>query len=936
MSRVTSTAFLLAGASAWALPAVAEESTVLEEVVITGSRVIKNGDSSPTPVTVLETQDIQKIQPTTLADGLQLMPVFAGSRGQFSNPSATGGVGGGNGVASQLNLRNIGAYRNLILFDGHRVPPTSITGIVDMDMIPQALIQRVDTVTGGVSAVYGSDAVTGVINFITNRNFNGIESHAQYGVSEHGDGKAYNAGIVAGTSLFDGRGHIEGSYEYRDDKGILFRSARSWSNQWIVGGTGTAANPFVLLENGRISNQPFGGLISTGLFAGQNFAANGVLTPFVNGASAGAANRQIGGDGGYNDTSMKAPLESHQLFGRFDFDFTDKLTGYFVAAANLKTNSFYADTMALNNVTLSSQNAFLSPTYRSQLAAAGQTTFRLGKLVQDVRFNPEADSDQYFFNTGLEGKLGSYDWTFSLTRGSTKLSTTLQSNVNEERLAASLDAVIDPATGQPVCNTTLTNPGLRPGCVPFNPFGPTAASAAAIDYVLGEVNYVGKMTMDDVTADIAGEPFSTWAGPVSLALSGEWRRLEYRGTSDGRPSDFANCAGLRFNCTQGTTFLWRQTFPSFPEVSQSVKEAAFEFDAPLVKDVPLVDSFNLNGAVRYTSYDTSGDYTTWKVGLDWHVNEELRFRGTQSRDIRAPTLNDLFAPQSVVIVNNTDSLTNTTPVIPSVNFGNSSLTAEIGKTTTAGVVWHPSWLPKFSVALDAYHITISDAITTVQGFNPTLQQNCYLSGGSSPYCALQTRPNGFTDTSAANAATSWLVTPINIAEIETKGADFEVNYAGSLFGRDLSLRGLAAYQPHIYIRQPAVPTLDQGGVAFGPTGMTASPVWRLTAFASYKVTDSFTVDVAERYRSPLKLAADDPNVFWVKNRVRSWATTNLNLGYDMKLESGRFSLFANIQNLFDQDPPGAQAGNNPGLFNGWPGSDDPTGRYYTVGVRFTY
>jgi outer membrane receptor protein involved in Fe transport len=925
---------LLAGAGAWALPALADDP-VLEEVVITGSRVIKNGDSSPTPVTVLETQDIQKVQPTTLADGLNLMPVFAGSRGQFSNPSATGGVGGGNGVASQLNLRNIGSYRNLILFDGHRVPPTSITGIVDIDMIPQALIQRVDTVTGGVSAVYGSDAVTGVINFVTNRNFNGIASHAQYGESEHSDGEASNAGVVFGTDLFDGRGHFEASYEYRNDKGILYRSARSWSNQWIVGGTGTAANPFVLLENGRISNQPFGGLISTGVLTGQNFAANGVLTPFANGASAGAANRQIGGDGGYNDTSMKAPLESHQLFGRFDLDFTDQLHGYFVAAANLKTNEFYADTMALNNVTLSSQNAFLPATYRSQLATAGQTTFRLGKLVQSVRFHPEADSDQYFFNTGLEGKLGSYDWTLSLTRGSTKLTTTLQDNVNEERLSAALDAVVDPA-GQIVCNSTLTNPGLRPGCVPFNPFGPTAASAAAIDYVLGDVRYVGNMTMDDVTADISGQPFNTWAGPVNVALSGEWRRLEYDGKSNGTPTDFANCTGLRFNCTQGTTFLWRQTFPNFPSVEQSVKEVAFEFDAPLVKDVPLIQSFNLNGAVRYTSYDTSGDYTPWKVGIDWHVNDEFRFRGTQSRDIRAPTLNDLFAPQSVVIVNNTDSLTNTTPVIPSINFGNARLTAEIGKTTTLGFVWKPGWVPGLSLALDAYHITVSDAITTVQGFNPTLQQNCYLSGGTSPYCALQTRPNGFTDTSAANAATSWLVTPINIAEIETKGVDFEVNYATDLFGRALSLRGLAAYQPHIYIRQPAVPTLDQGGVAFGPTGMTASPEWRLTGFVNYQVTDAISVDVAERWRSPLKLAADDPNVFWVKNRVRSWATTSLNVGYDVKLASGQLGLFANIQNLFDQDPPGAQTGNNPGLFNGWPGSDDPTGRYYTVGVRFTY
>jgi outer membrane receptor protein involved in Fe transport len=670
------------------------------------------------------------------------------------------------------------------------------------------------------------------------------------------------------------------------------------------------------------------------VLAGRNFAVDGVLSPFVHGVTANSANREIGGDGGYNDASMKAPLESHQLFGRFDFDFTDQLHGYAVAAANMKTNSFYADTMAINNMLFSAQNAFLAQTYRNQLATAGQTTFRLGKLMQGDRFNPEAKSDQYFFNTGLEGKTGDYRWNFSYTHGKTKLHTTLQNNVNEERLAAALDAVVDPATGQIVCNSTLTNPGLRSGCVPLNVFGPTASTAAALDYVQGNVNYVGNMVMDDVTADISTEPFSTWAGPVIVALSAEWRRQEYSGDSDGTPSDFANCTGLRYNCTQGTTLLWRQTFPDFPEVSQSVKEAALELDVPLVRDVPAVSSLDVNGAVRYTSYDTSGDYTPWKVGLDWHLNDQFRFRATQSSDIRAPTLNDLYAPQSVVIVNFPDLLTNTSPNIPSINYGNADLTAEIGRTTTAGIVWQ---LPSFSVALDFYRIKITKAISTTQGFNTTLQQACYASGGTSPYCALQTRPNGFTDTSAANAATAWLVTPINIAEIKTEGADLEVNWQTDVSGRTLTLRGLAAYQPHIYISQPSIATLDQGGVAFGPTGMTATPVWRLTAFVGYQATDNLRVDLSERWRSSLKLAADVPNVFWIDNHVASFATTNLNIGYEMPLESGNLGLFLNVQNLFDKDPPAAQAtGQTPGLFNGWAGTDDPTGRYFTAGVSFKY
>lgn len=929
----------MAGASVLALTSVASGQEAVEEVLVTGSRVITNGDNSPTPVTVLPMADIVQVQPTTLADGLNLLPVFSGSRGQFSNPSATGGVGAGNGVANQLNLRNIGANRNLILFDGHRLPPTLISGIVDMDMVPQMLIQQVDTVTGGVSAVYGSDAITGVVNFITDRDFNGVKTHAQYGMAEEGDGEAFNGGIAFGTELFGGRGHLEGSYEYREDKGVLYRSDRDWYNQAAIEGAGTAANPYRLYQNVRIATAPFGGLVTNGVLAGRNFAADGVLTPFVHGASTNTACCEVGGDGGYFDSSLKSPLESHQLFGRFDFDFTDDLHGYAVASANLKTNQIYADYVQLTNVTLGSQNGFLAAPYRTELQNAGQSTFRLSKLIDNApRLNPEAESDQYYFNTGLEGKLGDYRWGVSFTHGMTELTTTLHNNINNERLAAALDAVVDPSTGQVVCNVTLTNPNLQPGCVPLNVFGPTAASAGAIDYILGDTQLDAETAMDDVVADIAGAPFSTWAGPVNMALSAEWRRLTYKASSDGEPTDFANCTGLRYNCTSGTTREWVQTFAGSPKVSQTVWETAIEFDAPLLKDKPLVQSFNLNGAARFTSFDTSGDYTTWKVGLDWHMNDAFRFRATRSRDIRAPTLNDLYAPESVVMVNNTDLLTGQSPSVPSINYGNTELTAELGTTTTAGIVWQPDWISQFSFALDGYHIVVDDAVTTVQGFNPTFQRACYASGGTSPYCALQVRPGGFGDTSAANAATAWLVTVINISEIETYGADLEMNWSSEAFGRRFQVRGLATYQPHIYYRTPALATVDMGGVAFGTNGLTASPEWRLTGFVRAEVTDNLSVDLMQRWRSSMKLSGD-PTQVWVNNHVASVGYTNLNVNYRFEHKTlGDVNMFFNVQNLFDKEPPAAAffgANTIPGLFGGWPIGDDPMGRYFTLGVRIS-
>ena len=243
---------------------------------------------------------------STLADALTTLPVFAGSRGSASNPTTAGSAAGGNGSANQLNLRNIGATRTLVLMDGKRIPPTLYNGAVDVDLIPQQFVERVDVVTGGVSAVYGSDAITGVVNYIIDHKFNGIKADASTGVSQLGDAKV-------GTGL-----HLEGGLEYREEDGIDRRSDRDWLNQAGVTGAGTAANPYVLQTNLRQKTFPFGGLITSGALAGKTFRSNGVLSPFVAGTPTGTAAIEVGGDGGYWDSGLLAQLEAKQLFGRAD------------------------------------------------------------------------------------------------------------------------------------------------------------------------------------------------------------------------------------------------------------------------------------------------------------------------------------------------------------------------------------------------------------------------------------------------------------------------------------------------------------------------------------------------------------------------------------------------------------------------------------------
>ncbi|WP_029915025.1 TonB-dependent siderophore receptor [Caulobacter sp. UNC358MFTsu5.1] len=936
MKKLSQTAGLLAGGSllalagaAFAQEAAPDAAATVEEIVVTGSRVIKNGDASPSPVTVVQSADALRVQPGTLADALQILPVFAGSRGSGVNPTSTGSVGAGNASANQLNLRNIGPNRTLVLLDGQRVPPTLLNGVVDVDVIPQMLVQRVDTVTGGVSAVYGSDAMSGVVNYVIDKKFEGLRALAQTGVSSEGDGKKVDVGFAAGTKFAEGRGHFEGSYEYRDEKGIPYRSDRDWMNLWGVAGAGTTANPYTLYSNVHQSGYTFGGLIGSGPLAGQTFATNGVLRPFVHGTATGSSALEIGGEGAYYDSSLLASLKGQQVFGRVDYDLSDSVHAYVQVGGNKKTNSNFSDYLTLNKVTMNSQNAFLAPAYRT--AMAGVTTFTLSELVADAgRLEADSKSDQWIYTAGLDGGIGDYKWGLDFTHGKTELKTTLQNNVNNQRLAAALDAVTD-GSGNIVCNASLTNSAYA-NCKPLNVFGPTAANADAIAYVMQPTHYTADTTMDAVSGQIAGSPVKTWAGDVNIALSAEMRKLSFESKSDALPSDTVNCTGLRYNCTVGGA-LWTQTYASSPKVSQTVKEAALEVDVPLLKDASWAQALNINGAARYTDYDTSGNYWTWKVGFDWRVNDALRFRGTKSRDIRAPTLYELFAPVNSVPVNPVDLLTGLSPRVPSTDLSNPDLTAEIGKTTTAGLVWNPA--PGLSVALDGYHITVTDAIAQIAGSTAAYQQACYASGGSSPFCALQTRPNGYTDTSASNAVTRWYTKYYNIAEIETWGADLEVNYAATLFDRPANLRFLGAWQPHVYYRQPGVTTTDQGGVAFGPLGMAAGPSLRITALARFQPAPNVTLDLMERWRDSMKLGGD-PTQVWADNHIGAFATTSVTLTYEVETKIGKTDLFLNVQNLFDADPPGgAYSGNGTraGMRDGYAIGDDVLGRYFTVGAR---
>ncbi|WP_206243517.1 TonB-dependent receptor [Novosphingobium terrae] len=904
-----------------------------KDIIVTGSRTIKNGNNSPTPVTVVAVDQLLDSHPGSISDAINDLPIFSGSRGQNGNP----GTGVTNNSGNVQNLRALGYTRTLVLWDGHRLPPTTQDGLVDTDMIPQLLLKRVDIVTGGASAVYGSDAISGVVNFITDTTFKGLKLQAIRGVSTYGDDATTDLGIAYGRPFAEGRGHFEVSYQYRNDPGVLSRLDRPWgTHQYTVQGGGTAANPYHLVDNTRISTTTFGGLIRSGPLAGYQFASNGTLSPFVNGAATGTNGYQSGGDGAYYNSSIRAAMRSHQAFARLDYDFTDAIHGYVEGSYTSNHTANYGTYNFVNNITLSATNAYLPAAYQAQTAAGGASSFTYSRMFSDLpRVDTVSQTDQYFINAGLKGNLGSkFKWDASYTNSQVILSTLNDNNINNQKLAAAEDAVTD-GNGNVVCRVTLTNPGLYPGCTPINLFGSGNISPAAAAYITQQTGFRAVTKLNDVQGTISGSPVTLWAGPVNVALTGEWRRLSYTATSNASPTDYANCTGLRYNCTS-STLLWADaTLANRSTVSQSVSEVAGEIDLPLLHDVALARDVSFNGALRYTYYDTSGSAWTYKAGLDWNVSKAFKLRGSYSRDIRAPNLNDLYQPQTAGTGAFTDLLTGQSPTVAVYTAGNPNLKPEVGKTLSVGGVVKPAFMPGFSMSLDYFKITVSDAITNIQGTNPSIQAACYASGGSSPYCALQTRPINFTNTTAANAVTSFTSTVINIARVRTWGFDYEANYAHALFGHPFSLRALVTWQPHIIYEQPGINTIDVAGVSFSSNSLQASPKWRATVFADYKL-GNFQIGVVEKWRSSLAWTGDPTQIFNQPN-TPAVAYTNLNLAVNVPLKSGTVAqMFFNIQNLFNKQPPPAAflgANGNVGAFGGFAYGDDPIGRYFSAGFR---
>jgi iron complex outermembrane receptor protein len=923
----------------FAQDAASEDAAAKDDaIVVTGTRITTTGDNLPTPVTVASTESLLKTSPSNIPDGLNKLPIFALSRGTSNLNNSTD-----NFTGNYLNLRGFGIQRNLILLDGQRMAPTSYTGAVDTNVIPQMLLQRVEVVTGGASAVYGSDAVSGVVNFILNKKFNGLKVEAQSGVAtDYGDAFSWRAGVAYGTDFADGRGHFMASYEHFQQDGIADKESRpNGAAIYAVAGSGTNADPFRLITNARNSAIPFQG---ANLFSGRVFTAPGVLGNPVAGTPQGGA-LASGGDGFYGKgSSATADLKTDQAFARADYDISDNVSiyvqGNFAKARTF--NNFYPN--LIFPVVVSADNAFLSPAARAELAVGPIPGFFLYSRVFDDPnhlLGISADSESWMGAAGLTGKFGNFDWNVHYQHSVSKTVNTTVNNVLLGNLAASLDAVDEglakggAASGKIVCRVSVTNPTIYPGCVPLNGFGASPASqSAALDYITGDNTNTPKFTMDAISASFSGTALENWAGPVRFAVSAEYRKLKLDVSTNAPTGLYANCTGLSpFLCTPGVTVVYRDGHLTPINVSEDVKEAAIEVDFPLLRD-SAVGSINLSGAARYTDYSTSGSATTWKVGGDWQVTDGLRFRATRSRDIRAPSLWELFQPLTSSSSGYFDLKTNSSGVngiVATSQGGNPNLVPEKADTLTFGAIFRPKGVPGLSFAIDYYKITLNNAISQIDGRFASIQTACNASGGTNAFCSLYVRPTPNSFPSLVR------IVNLNASSIKTWGIDAEVNYNFSVGSEGrISLRGLVGYQPQLTtVLAPGIePQVGAGVAATQSTG--GVPKLRLTGFISYS-NPSFSIDLQERWRSSLKWDATRSLVFAIPD-VPSVAYTDVTFTYFPGKNKDR-QIFLSVQNLFNKNPPPyltAGTSGTPAFSFPATSGDDIIGRYITAGVRFKF
>lgn len=929
-----------------------------DTIVVTGSRIRRPDLESASPLAVVDSQQIQSQGIVNTQDLLQKLPQVGIPGLSRTNSNF---LTSGNGVAT-INLRNLGDSRTLVLVNGRRfVPGVAGTSIVDVNNIPADFVDRIEVVTGGASAVYGSDAVAGVVNYVLKTDMQGIVARAQYGITSRGDNPNYTASITGGTKFGpDGRGSVILNGTYSKDLGLLSRKRAISAQDCSAAGCGPqsyssyAAQGRFQLYNGNAATGNAGGYASN-LFTFN--PDNSLVTGFPTGY-------------GFNRNSVRrisTPVERYLAAGSAQYEFSPAATLFLEGTYAKTKSSSQIEALALDSINDATggyaiDNPFIPAAIRQQIIARNSdgitsndvTSIQFRRRQNEVFSRSNTNNrDTFRFAGGLRGDL-SEKWHYEVSGvyGQLKDRTSSQ-DIDISRYANALDAVTD-STGAIVCRNAAARAA---GCVPINLFGYNTASAAASAYVQAqvprEVNI--KNTQVVANASVNGSLLTLPYGDLQVAVGGEYRREKSREDWDALTN-----AGL--NSGNQTP----DTIGSF-----NVKEAFGEVDVPLLKNLPFVHSLSLQGAARYSDYSTIGHVFSWNAGGEYSPFQGLRFRGNYAVANRAPNISELFSSASETFPSVQDPCNNTTAAsagtyaaacraIPAVaaaiarsgtfqytladiqgingfDGGNRNLSEEKGKTLTFGAVIAPDQVRGLSLTVDYFDIKLNNAIGIVP--RATSIQQCLLTN-LPQFCdnVIRSTTTGFIQT--VNAQN------VNIAATKTRGIDVNLRYGRALGLVESDRLDMSVLWTHSlrYRTQsdPSAPVNDGvGNLEYGAVFRD-----KVNATASYSA-GPYSINWTTTYLSPMvdtvrdefaEFSGDLPADIAAHNEIKS------RFYHDVQLraragETSQMELFVGVNNLFDRKPPKLEDTVFYGTITGTTTAADiydPIGRrfYFGAQVRF--
>ncbi len=911
----------------------AQEDVVnLEEIVVTGSRIQRADISASSPVSVYGAEQLESVNTTNVEEFLRDLPQFSPSVGAQGN--------NGNDGSASVDLRNLGEERTLVLVDGKRFVPFDSQGYVDLGMIPSALVKRVEVLTGGASAVYGADAVAGVVNFIFKDDFEGLELDVNYGVTEEGDGDTTDFSLTAGTNFANGRGNIVGNIGYTTADEIT-----------------QADRPFSVFSLDNQLNQEGSSTVPRGgVFAGAD--------AFQFSDSGGEAEPRTDRFNFNPFNLFQVPQDKVTATALAHYDINDNLRAYARASyANNEIDTIIAPSgtffFAFNVPYATNPGGFLGQSAIARFAAfdatesgatandgvangvlIGRRTVELGPRISQY------ENEAFQVVTGLEGEFGNgLKWNAFAQYGETSRTQSFINDVSNTRVLAGV-------AGCPM--------GSPAGCVPVNLFGLNTITQEQADFIridVSEDNDTDQVVIGgSVSGDIEAIQVPGADGPLAFAAG-----LEYRDESAQNRPDAAYASGdaIGFGSSSPIT------------TDFDVIEYYAEGILPIVQGASYAESITIETGVRYSDYDyqinafsNSFDTTTWKLQANWEISPAFKLRGGFNRAARTPSIQEAGEPRTSSTGDlTTDPCEGTNPLgdpalmqlcidtgVPANGFnaftsiisgqvnnfigGKRDLRPEEADTYTLGLVFTPEGLP-LTFTLDYYDITIDDAI--VQLSEQDVVDACYNfeRDASAPFCSRISR-NAFGGLIGPLSA-GVDVTKLNVSVLEQKGVDFSASYAIDLTGDstlDLAINGNFLIDNKTQSTQ-FTPVNDCVGLV-GNICTDPDHEWRFVQTSSY-TNGPLNVQLRWQFLDGLTNdtivlnGASESN--FATPRIGSANYFDLTARYNF---GDRYELRGGVLNLFDEDAPvvgNSYGGTLQNSGNTFPATYDPLGRRYFLGLK---